>query len=219
MVIGKIANGNIGTTLKGRAGSDLNGTIGLALALPLLAYVSYTMLWQDGAYVSAIAAVLFIGFLVLIGFWSAHSSRRDADVLVRFLQDSLVPKRKSVRALPAGKFASDIVLIINGKRDPVPATAKSLHAALNELGSDDFLILERDARHYMQTVSMGDYFLVEWCDGGDSRFFRAYRKADTQQKEAGEDSLFALDEAFDLLCAFGTGDPASASVNWVPEKP
>lgn len=219
MVIGRIADDNIGTTLKGRAGSNLNGVIALTLALPLFGFAFYETIWQDGSDEAAIAAWFFMGFLVLLSFWTAHTSRRDADVLVRFLQDSLAPKRKTVRNPPAAKFGGGIVLNINGERKSAPASAESLLTALNELGGDDFLILERDAGHYMQAVSTGDYFLVEWCDGGDTRFFRAYRKVDRRQERVGGESLLALDEAFDVLCTFGTGAPASASVDWVPEKP
>jgi hypothetical protein len=220
MVFGRIVSDQFGTRLNGRAGSDLNGIIVLVLGFPLLGFVLYRMSLQDGSNGrSVITTLIFLGVISLIALWSAHAFRRDADILVRFLRDALEPKRKSSRTRPVRKFGGDIGLIVNGDRYSEPATIETLHDALSKLGSDDFLILERSADSFMQTLSLGDYFILEWRDGGDARFFRAYRNANEHEAEAQGDNLFTLDEALELLGAFGAGDPFPPFANWVPEKP
>jgi hypothetical protein len=88
MLLGWISPDGSGTRIRGRAGSDLNGTIAMAFYMPFLIAVGCLLVVggdvRPGALVLAMAVVLGP-----LGFWMAHRNRKEAEPLVQFLEGSL----------------------------------------------------------------------------------------------------------------------------------
>lgn len=218
MIVGMIESDGFGTRLRGRAGSDLNGIVMLTLLVPFLCFVLYKGVLQDGGeFLGLVWPVVFVVLLVPFAYWSAHSDRREADVLVRFLRDVMEPQRKGqVRARGAVEFSKNLCLAVNGDKEDTPATSQALDASLGRLECDGFLILERADEDYMQTLCLGEYFKIEWRDGDRSKHYRAEREVGGAAGGQQLDNLFTPDEVFEVLCAYGAGASAPSYVKWMP---
>lgn len=216
MVFGRINRNNFGTQLTGRAGSDLNGIVMLVAWMPLMAFFAFEA-FEQGIKVTgglAIVAVLFaVG--IPLAFWMAHKNRSEAQVLVRFLHNTLIPEASSIRKVHSReRYPKQLELSVNGAVQKGATSPTTVAEALYGLGSDEFVILSAAEQHFIQTLSLGECFKIEMFDGDQTRHYRAVRKGDHAASTKEEDDLFSADETFEIFDAYGNGAALPAGMAW-----
>ena len=164
MLLGWISRNTWGTQITGRAGSDLNGLLVLAVLTPFMIFAVFMMVSTGGSR-SLDAAVLASGLYVFICgivLWTKHLFRREAEPLVRFLRDVATKSSPPRQAGPsAGAKISELVLSVNGE-DQGPVTSdihirrstggvsrlclRNAHASLGRVGSYAMIKIRNGAR-------------------------------------------------------------------------
>lgn len=215
MLIGRIVDERSGTRIVGRAGSDLNGMIGLALWYPAMALI----LWMAASAAQltigllVVCAVIF-GFLGPLAFWIAHKDRRQAEPLVRFLEKTASPARDNRGTrIDDHPLATDLSLIIDGEAVPGPVTSRALHDALLGLAEGEFIILARTEQHYIQSMARNGNFILEQRSGDSWHHFKAVRRpAISADDQPGE--MIGFDAAYSAFLAFASDKPMPPSLDW-----
>ena len=212
MLFGLIRRDNRGTRITGRAGSDLNGIIMLAVLMPALLYLLSKIVEEGQATVR-----LFITFGVLIplgllSFWWAHKDRKKADHLVRFIRQAVgeASSERPVarRAIRGG--GPPAKLGVGDRASAESPTAEHIYEALDQLteGLSSFLILERDDNSYMQSTIHNDRFVVEVRDGAKETHRHAVSPTNRNARTLGKA------QAAEALLLYLEGREAEAPVVW-----
>lgn len=217
MAIAWIDSDGMGTRIVGRAGSDLNGTVMVALLAPFLALLFALMLANGGVSpMGALVTVVVLVIVIPLTLWMNHRDRRDADPLVQFLRRALSPAKQfparqpAPRAVPAGVPAAR--LLIEGEPSPEPPSAEVLCDALCGLANGGFLVLERDPQTYMQILSRPGDYVVEKREGSADRHYGA----EVPKGEIGEHSRYdaAVARVAGLLTDYLEGRPPAYDLDW-----
>lgn len=205
MIVARMIQEHGETRIRGYAGANINGAIALTGGALLLTAFSAIVQPQLLAFLLPAMTILIGGGLVAF-----HLTRREADGLVRFLEASLTPHklRPAWRRRPA-TIARDIKVIVNGEVVGGTVTQDSIEALAASLKSDSFMVLELDAERYLQTVAVGDDFLIEMREGNEANHFQATRLS-------GGGELFAQDETIEALLTYAAGEPAPSFLVWKP---
>ncbi len=223
MLLAAIGRGDLGTRVSGRAGSDLNGLAAYALLLPVLAFSLYMMMatGEDSLQtVIIVSAVLLFSPLV---FWWSHKDRRQADPLVRFVEeavaraDVLGSEEAVARAEAAGSTESTelaasrtLILTTSGADHRIAATREEIREALLACGDGDFVILSAADEIYIQTAFADGGYVLERRDGDAQAHFQAVRSDDQSA------TTFALEEVEEAFLAWAEDTPAPDWLVWEP---
>lgn len=208
MLLGRITEDGARTRISGRAGSDLNG---IAM-LVLVSVGMIPLLWLMIA--SGQASLLRTGLLAIfvavcagLTLAMASKDRKEAEPLVRFLQKTVTKQDKAGRqqqALPA--VSAGIILTVNGEARDGPLTAEAIQDALENLGPDDFAILEHARERYLQGASTSTGWILEKREGDALRHFRAERSDGS--------TSFSFDEMLGVFLAYACDRPMPSVVTW-----
>jgi hypothetical protein len=214
MLFGLISEHGLGTRVRGRAGSDLNGVVMFSLLIPLMAFLTSEMI-SEGASVRQLlvfAVVFLVGGPLL--YWSAHKDRREAEPLVRFVRDAVTISGRSLRASSAAaKISESYTLIVDGN-PAASATPEAIHDALLALGPGAFVILESGPETYIQTGFHDGGYIVEVREGDSRRHFQAVRPGGSTTEANGSDSVFTFEEVREAFIAYATGAPMPDALVW-----
>ncbi|TAK06080.1 MAG: hypothetical protein EPO38_14790 [Rhizorhabdus sp.] len=211
MLFGWISKSGTGCSIRGRAGSDLNGMIMAVFLLLLMIFLIFQMA-LNGEGSSPVLVVTLLLFPLI--FWMAHKDRRHADPLVRFLHDaaSKSPSTRLSKAL-AADISSAIKLNVGGEDIDGPVTADRVHDALLDVGEGDFVILHSAPEQYIQTMAEDGRFVIERRDGSHLRHFQALR---VSASTATTNRLFSFDEILSVLVAYASKKPMPDFLKWQP---
>lgn len=213
MLIGWISEEEGTTHVRGRAGSDLNGTLSSFLLLAIFAAFAAMVVTRGDradAQLLGMPILIFLIPILILVLWAGHLFRRDADPLVRFLRDMADPER--AHRLKGRGFARALSLSSSSHGDEViDADAANTRDALRDAGSDDVVILSAAPEEYLQTRATDGRFVIERRDGDWLRHYQA-RRADTVP--ANKPDLFSFDEAVTLFLAWGEGATMPGWVAW-----
>lgn len=213
MLFGRITRDGFGTRISGRAGSNLNGLAMVCVLLPLAAWLFYQAL-GEGTYTTK--QVVIVGGLMafpLLGFWTSHMFRREAEPLVRFLRDAVTPSGRTLRGRSAMATISKAFSIdVGGEVREGPVTPDAIHDALLEIGADDFVILGSAPETYIQTAFLDGGYIIEKRDGGAQKHFRAQRRAVTVTESS--DAAFSFEEVLEAFMAYASEGPMPPIVTW-----
>lgn len=214
MLFGLIYEDDLGTRVRGRAGSDLNGVVMFSLLIPLMAFLTFKLI-SDGASVRqllVIAVVFLVGGPIL--YWSAHKDRRQAEPLVRFLQDAVTISGRSLRAKSATATISKGFTLNLGGNPAAAATPDAIHDALLAVGAGDFVILESGPETYIQTASRDGGYILEMREGDSQRHFQAVRRSEAPIDASGSTSIFTFEEMREAFMAYATESPMPHFLAW-----
>ncbi|ODU20539.1 MAG: hypothetical protein ABS87_10930 [Sphingomonas sp. SCN 67-18] len=216
MVVGALSDDGLTCRVKGRAGSNLNGVMMFALMLPFLVWLVWMSASEGDPAAGRLA--LIVAIFVLLSpliFWLAHSDRKDAEPLVRFLRDVASEGSTSPRPRPQRiPLPENLVLRISGDLAPPPLNTDVIYEALLETGTDEFIVLERSAERYLQTASRGGKFTIEMRDGDYLHHYQALRTNRTQNKRRKMNFDFSFEETLDTVLAYVTGNELPKLIAW-----
>ena len=216
MIIGVLSDDGLACRIKGRAGSDLNGVLMFVALMQFFISLVY-MSASDGDPAAGQIAPIFGIFILLspLVLWLAHSDRKDAEPLVRFLRDVAGEREAPLRARPTQTLLPDnLALHVSGDTALLPLTTDTIYNALLETGTDEFIVLERSAEKYLQTASRGGKFTIEMRDGDYLNHYQARRVRSAQTKRRKLNFDFSFDEALEVVLAYATGNEMPKSVAW-----
>lgn len=212
MLFGCISYDNLGTRLRGRAGSDLNGVVMFALLTIAMGFLCFKLL-SAGPEAAVLGVYLVCIFVVggALVFWMAHKDRHEAEPLVEFvrcsLDESRPPSKRQFRAR-SGPFLP-MKLTVSDHLDEAPATAEAVLDAVSAIEAEPgaFLILARDEQHFMQTASRDGGFVLEKREGGDATHLSAKRTD-------GVGHHFDAAEISEALLDYLEGKSETVGVHW-----
>lgn len=216
MLFGMIRNHGLGTRITGRAGSNLNGIawfVVLAVLAIAVAGLEVASGASDGG--TLIALGLFLLFLPLM-LWMSHRDRRDAEPLVRFLEEILSgPRPKRRLEFDDVVISAALKLDIDGEVQQPPLTAARIAEALQSIESEEgYLILSSADEIYIQTAAVSDGFVIEKREGSSVSHVEAVRN--DAPESAWLKKNFTFDETLETLLAYASGAPAPAIIKWWP---
>lgn len=220
-LLARFSGDGISTQIKGRAGSNLGGLIiGVMILGPVVLVLVVGFLASDHlSGVGVALAMFFVGIWGLL-LWSGHAFRKDADPLVRFLEKTLRPTQDSAPPnRPARATTRPLQLIVNGKPGTKLRTTADIDSALDDLKSDDFLILEELPEDYIQTARVGDDFIIERREGSHSRHYEATRTDSAEFRSSARGPTFTRTETANVLVAYAMGEPFPSLVAWKKKWP
>jgi hypothetical protein len=213
MLFGRITRDNFGTRITGRAGSDLNGLALFLLLLPLLAFFLYEMILAGEATTKQIA---IIGGLILFSplmLWWSHKDRREAEPLLRFLQDVTNPSAVTRRArVKSVQLTKSFELDVSGEKVPPPVTGDTIYEALLATGIGDFIILAADKETYFQTLGKEAGLIIEKRDGSPDQHFRATRLGGIPNDD--KTYHFSFEETWEVIAAYVSSSAMPGFVAW-----
>jgi hypothetical protein len=211
MLIAWITADNFGTHVRGRAGSDLNGTAVAVVVFPLLALLFYNLLRSGATSIGqtlVFAAVLMLSPMI---FWFAHKDRRQAEPLVEFVRRALGVVRPAARrvSVRSGPFLPMLLTVGTNPGEAVPATADAVCEAVAaiEADPDSFLVLATEDERYMQVASPDGVFVLEKREGSEANHFVAKRAA-------GDGNSLSADEITEALLDYLEGRPSIPGIRW-----
>lgn len=218
MLMGRISPDDHGSKVSGRAGSDLNGVALLGFLVPLFAVALYAM-YVDQGYAAKQIAVSggFFAAITLLVLWSKHAFRREAEPLIRFLNDVARKSGRPSRAKLTASTTSELFkLNVGGDNHVGPITSQVIQDALLNVGAGDFVILSSGEEAYIQTLSRdGDGFILEKREGNAHRHFQANRK-NGLSTPTGDPQIFTFDEIREAFMAYVSKSPMPTYLSWVP---
>ncbi|WIW90492.1 hypothetical protein K3M67_21015 (plasmid) [Sphingobium sp. V4] len=216
MLFGVISSRRQGASIRGLAGSDLNGVIMFSLLIPLMAFIVFQLISSGQAstrQLVVIALVFMVGGPLI--YWSAHKDRREAEPLVRFLHDTVTISGKALRTRPPkGVIRSDLVLIIAGEQFEGPPTTEALHDSLLNVGPRAFVILEAGPETYLQTAFQDGNYVIEMREGDSQHHFSAVSGKFTSSSETAPNETFNFDEVREIFLAYATGSSMPRWLRW-----
>lgn len=204
MLFGLISADNLGTRVRGRAGSDLNGVAMFTLSIPLVGWLIFKMVAEGQA---SGRQLLVLGLVFLVGgpliYWWAHKERKDAEPLVRFIRSALAqsPVNSGSDPLPQ-KVHGDLRLLLNGEYLSGPVTRATIQKAFMRVGNRDFLIIESDEQTYLQTAWRKGGYILEVRKGGPSEHYRAVR---SRTGESAQGEIFTYEEVSEAMESYVSG--------------
>ncbi|ABQ66848.1 hypothetical protein Swit_0480 [Rhizorhabdus wittichii RW1] len=216
LLVGVLSDDGSGCRIRGRAGSDLNGMAAFVLMLPfLIGLTGLGMAHQEpGAGRFAFIAVI----VVLVSpfmLWVAHSNRKDAEPLVRFLRDVADERAGPGRSRPDRvSLSGNLGLFISGEPAPHPLNSDMLYDALLRTGTDEFIVLERSEHDYLQIASRAGEFRIEMRDGSHLRHYLARRVGKTTAKRRTANFDFEFEEALGAAFGYATGGDLPKIIAW-----
>ena len=215
-LIGRISRDNLETRISGRAGSDLGGLVQVCLLVPVMAWLMSRVAEDKSSNVAQEATLT--GFVIVIFglvFWSKHVFRRDAEPLVRFLQNAVTASKRK----PLSKGAEQIIskalsLNINGNEQDGPVTRDAIHDALFKADAGDFVILAETAEIYVQTASKdGDGYILEKREGNSRSQFHGVRRCGVPSR-IDDPQTFTFEEVCETFLAFASGASPPHFLRW-----
>jgi hypothetical protein len=213
MLFARISGDDFGSKVAGRAGSDLNGIALLAGLLPLMAWLLYESV-AAGDYTLKYLAIT--GGVILISplaFWWSHKNRREAEPLVRFLEDTLTSSGRALRAkLATASVSRGLTLNVAGKAHDGRVTPDAIHDALLSVGAGGFVILAKSDEAYIQTALQGGGYILEMRDGDVQQHFRAVRRSGVAAGDQG--AVFIFEEVRETLMAYAAEAPMPRFLMW-----
>ncbi len=216
MLFGVISDKGFGTRVQGRAGSDLNGVLMFSLLVPLTAFSVYKMVREGSATGGALAMIALV-FLVggpLI-YWLAHTARRDAAPLVRFVGNAITPTGQSLRSKSgAVSVAEGLTLIVDGEDFGAPVTAGAIYDSLIDVGAQGTAILARAPEIYIQCRSETGAYVLERRDGDRFQHFRAAGSGSRPIASGPSGPLLGFEEVLGAFLAFASASPLPSSLIW-----
>lgn len=209
MVVGWISEQATGSKVSGRAGSDLNGVALTCVLVPVMVLSLSQMLLSGGYQIAGVLVGGGVLLLMPLVFWSAHRSRREAQPIVRFLRNAVVPTRR----VKVGEMmlTPGLTLTVSGWDQIGPVTPQGIQNALLELGEGDSVVLASGPETYIQTIVRDGEFIIEMREGSRLLHSQAVRR------EAGErrpDQLFSFDETRSAFLAFASQTPMPKAMRW-----
>lgn len=216
MLFGIISEDNLGTRVRGRAGSDLNGVVMFSLLIPLMGFLLIESISEGTASIRelvVIAAIFIIGGPLL--YWSAHKDKREAEPLVRFLRDTITVAGRALRTKSAiTSISKAFTLNVDGKNSEGPVTPDAIHDALLRVGARDFVILEAGPETYIQTAGRDGGFILEIREGDNQRHFRAIRRPNAPIAAEDQNDIFTFEEVCEAFVAYATEAPMPHFLIW-----
>lgn len=217
MLFGLLSRHGDGTTLRGRAGSDLNGVAMYTLLIPLMAFLIYQMV-MDGS--ASTGSLLVLALMLLVGapliYWSAHKERREAEPLIRFLRNAVTPAGRSLRSTSARVPIPQGLILTSGEESrESAATSTDIHQALLGSGPGDVVILSAAPESYIQTAWSDGGFILEKREGDRLHHFRATRRVSSTFPPVPV-AVFTFEEALSAFMAYASGAPAPGFLKWEP---
>jgi hypothetical protein len=216
MLFGIITHDNLGTRVRGRAGSDLNGVVMFSLLVPLVVFLTAKMV-SDGS--TSPRQLFIVGLIFLVGgpliYWSAHKDRRSAEPLIRFLDDALSAEGEALRKKSRKTdVLPGLTLNISGEEQAGSVTPDSIHDALIGLGEHDFVVVASGPETYIQTAFRDGGYILEMRDGDGTRHFSAARPGMTAA--ASVPCIFSFDETREAFMAWASGIAKPHLLLWQP---
>ena len=212
LLLATVGHGDLGTRVTGRAGSDLNGLAAYTLLLPVLAFSLYMLIatGEDSLQtVIIVSAVLLTSPLV---FWWSHKDRRQADPLVRFVEDAVARADVAGSTEPTELAASRTLTLTTSGVDRVAATIEDIREALLACGDGDFVILSAAGEIYIQTALADGGYVLERRDGDAQVHFQAVRSDDPSA------TTFAFEEVEEAFLAWAEDTPTPDWLVWEPMR-
>lgn len=208
MLFGVISDDGQGTRIRGRAGSDLNGVL-MLLGMSLVVFLAVLASDDPTAYAPLLFAGLFSAALIPLILWLAHKDRRNAEPLVRFLEQALTPSKGARRPEYSGpELSRSLVLDVGYDRPKRRATASAVHDALLDIAEHEFVILEAGTA-FIQSVESGNGYSIEFREIGGGLM-------QAVSDEGGEAFPFA--ETFAAFLAFGSNRAMPPQIRWKPVR-
>lgn len=204
ILFARLAGDKLGTSVVGRAGSDLDGLALFTLLIPLLAFALYMMV-SAGDYMPQHGII--IGGLILLSplvFWWSHEARRDAEPLVRFVRDAIAVTDQRARAQSADIATSAGLTLTAAGDDRTGPTTGEIHDALLTVGADDFVILARGAETYIQTAFRDGGYLLEMRDGDSQRHYQARRHNNAAIVAGRSSDTFTFEELHEVFFTYAS---------------
>lgn len=218
MLVGTLVDDGLACRIKGRAGSDLNGVAMFVAMLLLLIWLIYMSTSEGDPATGRLVLMVAIFVLLLLSpliLWLAHSDRKDAEPLIRFLRDVAGERAAPLRARPAQMpLLENLALRVSGELAPLPLNTDAIYDALLETGTNEFIVLERSAEKYLQTASRGGKFTIEMRDGDYLHHYQARRADRTQTKRRKLNFDFSFEETLDVVLAYATGNEMPNLIAW-----
>lgn len=213
MLLGIVSPIARGTQIRGRAGADLNGLFMFSLVgLLMLGFGAALALRGDREAVSVLLGTGILIPMAVLFFWWAHTERREAEPLVRFLRDCIEREATRQRKEPTYSIAAVFELIADDITLPGPVTPQAIHDALLDIGTGDILILASAPEDYIQTIGQDGGYRVEKRSGSAERHFHA------QSARSGEDAptseILDFEEALALFLAHACRIDDPPFVRW-----
>lgn len=216
MLFGLILADGLGTRVRGRAGSDLNGVLMFTLLIPLMAWIVIMMIAEgvaSGRQLSVLAFVFLIGGPVI--YWFAHRDRKGAEPLVRFLREALaLPDVRTRSTSGTRKALEGLRLILNGDYLEGPVTDEATQAALLRVGNRDFLIIESSPQDYLQTALRDGEYILEVRKGGPSKHYQAVKHGRKTGSNGCVEDTFTFKEVCEAIAAYLAGIDMPRFVHW-----
>jgi hypothetical protein len=215
MLFGLMSADKLGTRVRGRAGSDLNGVAMFTLSIPLVGWLVFKMVSEGQA---SGRQLLVLGLVFLVGgpliYWWAHKERKDAEPLVRFIRSALAqsPVNSGSTPLPQ-KVHGDLCLLLNGEYLGGPVTRATIQKAFMRVGNRDFLIIESDEQTYLQTAWRKGGYILEVRKGGPSEHYRAVR---SRVGESAQGEIFTYEEVSVAMESYVSGVPLPSFLELKP---
>ena len=213
MVLARVSYRDGTTFIRGRAGSDLNGTLALIAWSVLVAMMVIGAFLQGQALDQFAFVVLLYVISAPLILWMANSDKREADPLVRFLRRSVgSPTPNSTQPEEDERSTIPVTLNIDGEVISQSPTPEALRSAIQELSVDGFIILERTPQSFMQVLSRKEDFQLEKREGSASRHFQVHlpkgRSADDPAYDRSEREVIAV------MTCYLLGESPSGLLSW-----
>jgi hypothetical protein len=220
MVLALVTEDGFSTRIRGRAGSDLNGTIWFMI---LFLFMALALAQGAGSEQLSLGEVLFCSalFVVLVPLilWHGHSDRHEANHLVRFLNDAVMPAAKSRRMAAANvSIVKPLEMVVSGEKSSESVTGGSIYEALLATGLGDFIILASASETYIQALGTEAGLIIEMREGNADRHFRAVHCGGSHRANADAPNHFSFEEAWDVLVAYVSETPMPSGVQWEREQ-
>jgi hypothetical protein len=213
MVIARIKQESHGSRIVGRAGSDLNGLVALSIMTPAMAFLLVTLASAGDTSVYFFFLLICFGLGIPAAFWSAHSDKREADPLVRFIRRTVEPRTAESISQAAPEMTTiQGVRLLDCNRAELQPTAAGVRAAIEGLGADRFVIVERGPEEYMQVLSRKADYLLEKREGSTDHHYQLL----LPKGELGEAGMYDQSEArlIAILTDYLYGRTEARSLNW-----
>ncbi len=216
MLLGWMSRNHSGTRVVGRAGSDLNGLLLVIALTPVLAFIIFGMA-TSGDYPVGRVVIVAALYILICGavLWSKHMFRRDAEPLVRFLQDVAIKRSSPGKVKGTDQARLPTMTLTAGDRvHEGILTPEMIRTALLDLGPDGFAIAESAPQTYLQTAWQDGDFIIEKREGDRSRHYSALNMRGQSGASGGSGSVFSFEEVTLVFTAYLTGAPLPSFVNW-----
>jgi hypothetical protein len=146
----------------------------------------------------------------------SHKDRREAEPLVRFLEETLSGSRPKKRLDMGDVSISEVLTLdVDGEIQPLPLTAERIAEALQSIEMDEgYLVLSSAPEIYIQTAAKSGGFVIEKREGSSDTHVEAIRG--DAPDSAWLKRSFTFDETLATLVAYASGAPTPGVIKWWP---